>query len=405
MSRKSAPGVLFRQGVYAGIALSALILFTTPARAQRGQRGGGAPHPRSMPMPMPRMAPPPMARMPRAPMSMPRPAPMPRPEPPMARPAPPPVRQPQPEPTRPAVRNPHPAPAQQRNTNTQPGEPSPSSPAFTLGSGRRPAYTPITSAKQLMASQRALASSNFHPYSIYTQPLWFGFGWDAYSWSGFGWGGLGWNPLMCGPFQLSYFSNNPAFLANYYTCFDPAAYYSLFGYNPFFNNFGFGPFSSTSFLFGAGNLGPNCLLCSSYGYDPFTFGMYNSLAPDPYMPTLGSSVNISNGDLPGLLPSTSVPEPSSATTGEAPSYSYVKPSSTNQTITLVLTDGTKIQASQYKLAANGMFHYVTTTGQAEEIPFSQVDIKATMQANPDKGVDFLVPTSQQPQPQPQTKLR
>jgi hypothetical protein len=242
-------------------------------------------------------------------------------------------------------------------------------------------------------------------YNPYASPAWFGYGWAGYGFGGYGWGGLGWSPLVCDPFQLSYFSTDPAFLAAYYACFDPNAYYSLFGYSPFFNNFGFGPFSSTSFLFGAGYLDLNCLLCSSYGYDPFTFGMYNSLSPDPYMPTLGSSVSISNGDLPGLVPTASVPEPSSATAGEAPSYSYVKPSTTSQTITLVLTDGTKIQAKEYRLTANGMFHYVTTGGQTEEIPFSQVDIKATMQENPDKGTDFLVPTPEQSEPQPRTKLR
>jgi hypothetical protein len=274
---------------------------------------------------------------------------------------------------------------------------------FAPRNGRRPAYTPINSAKQLMAGQRALASSKS---IVYTGQ---GYGsWGGYGWTGYGWGGFGWNPLFigngyfCDPFSLMMLYGDPA-------CFIPGAYMygynPMFGYDPFLANFWFGPFSSTSLLFGPSFLGPNCLLCSPYGYDPFTFGMYNSLAPDPYMPTLGSSVSISNGDLPGLVPTTSVPEPAPATSGGASAYTYASPSATNQPVTLVLTDGTKIQATQYELTANGMFHYVTTGGQAEKIPFTQVDIKATMSANSDKGVNFLVPQSPQTAPQTQARQR
>jgi hypothetical protein len=246
----------------------------------------------------------------------------------------------------------------------------------------------------MTASDPVSASSNTYTYAAYTgRPL------GGYGWTGYGWGGYGWNPLFigggyfCDPFSLMLYGD-PA-------CFIPGAYmygyYPMFGYDPFFANFGFaGPFSSSSLLFGAGLLGPNCLLCSSFGFDPF---LSDSFALDPYRPTPGNSAGISNGDLSVLLTTTAVPESADATTSPATSYTYANPAATNQPVTLVLTNGKTIQATEYKLTAYGTFRYVTTSGETETIPLAEVDIQATMKANQDKGVDFLVPKARQTAPQ------
>jgi hypothetical protein len=324
---------------------------------------------------------------------------MPRPVTPMPRPAPT-VRQP--HPTRPVIRNPQPAPAQPRTTDTDSSRTSSTSSPFTLIYPRRPVYTPTTTTKEFMAGQRALLSSKTYP--VYTGQ---GFtGWGGYGWSAYSWGGFGWSPLFFG----AYFCDPISMMMQYGypVCFFPPAYlygyYPMFGYDPFLANFaGFGLFSSPNLLFGSGFLGPNCSLCSSPAFDPFTLGLYGALPFDPYVPTPSSSVSISDGDLPGLVPTNAAPESSSTTGDGSSAYTYVNPSSTGTPITLVLTNGTKIEATQYQLTGNGMFEYVTTGGRMGKIPFTQVDVKATMEANPDKGEDFLVPQSQPSQPQNQSR--
>jgi hypothetical protein len=407
MRRQSTGGILIRKGVRAGIVLSTITLFSATSWAQRGTaRGSGAPSTR-MPMPQRHIAPPSTPPMRQAPTSMPRPQPpaarrlpMPRPEPRVSRPVPSPVRPARPMP--PAARDPRPAPAQPRSTDTNSSDSSSNSTPFTLDNLRRPVYTHTTSTKEMMASQRARANSR--TYSGYTGQgfgSWGGYGWPAYGLGSFGWSSLFIGGYFCDPFSLMMLYGDPM-------CFVPGAYLNgygpMFGYNPFLVNFGgFGLFSSTNLFFGAGFLGQNCRLCSSPAFDPFTMGLYGASPYDPYKPALGSSVSISEGDLPGLVSTTDVPEPSPAKSDGSSSYTYVTPSSTGTPITLVLTDGTKIEATQYQLSANGMFRYITTSGRVGKISFTQVDIKATMKANSDKGVDFLVPKNQQPESQDQEK--
>jgi len=233
-----------------------------------------------------------------------------------------------------------------------------------------------------------------------------GYGWGGYGWGGYGWGGYGWAPLFigagftCDPFSLLLMYGGPV-------CISPGAY--GFGFDPFLFNFGLAQYFSAGRFYGTPisplYLGPNCLLCTSYALNPYASGMSNSLLYDPYMtPLESSSISISNGALPGLLsaPATSAP-PLGTPAGGAASYTYATPSTARQPVTLVLTNGTKVEATQYRLAGDGQIHYVTTSGKAEAIPFLQLDMKATMNANRDKGVDFLVPSQKQPKPQPQAK--
>lgn len=417
MSERSSREVLFRKCMRAGIALSLAAVVAAPAWAQRGQnRGGSARPPMQMHMPQGRMNSPRMP-MPRAPMTrpmrMPRPAPMPR----MRTPSQPPVRSaPMPR-VRPPVRSGSPrsgspapaarAPAQPRTAGAgRDGGPSPDGVPFTSESARRPAYTPAASGtfKERMARIRAMEDSRHQqqqPFYTYSQPYYPGlWGWGGFGWAGFGWG-YGWSSLYfgssltCDPFSL---------LTNWTPlCFSPAAYY--YGFDPFPFNTGLGPFSYNSLYYG-GPLSPlyyggNCLLCTSYDLNSYTWGLSGSSLGDPYMsPLQSSSVTISNGSLPGLLPAPANSEPTLATPGGVlPSYTYATPATTNQPVTLVLTNGTKVEATQYRLGADGSFHYVTVAGEPEAIPFAQLDMKATMKANQDKGVDFLVPKPQQPKPQ------
>ena len=254
-----------------------------------------------------------------------------------------------------------------------------------------------------MARIRGIENSNRQPvHTYYYQPYYPGlWGWGGFGWAGFGWG-YGWNSLYFG----SGFACDPYSLLTPYAspfCIGPAAYY--YGSNPFLFNFGLGPFSYNSLYYG-GPLSPlyygaNCLLCTSFDLNPYTSGMSGSYLGNPYMtPLQSSSITISNGSLPGLLPAPANSEPTLATPGGVlPSYTYATPTSTNQPVTLVLTNGTKVEATQYRLGADGSFHYVTAAGEPETIPFDQLDMKATMKANQDKGVNFLVPKPQQPKPQ------
>ena len=236
---------------------------------------------------------------------------------------------------------------------------------------------------------------------------WGGYGWNGYGWGGYGWGGYGWAPLFIGGFSCDPFNTGLLLMYGGPVCINPGAYW--FGFDPFLFNFGLAPYFSASQFYGTPisplYLGPNCLLCSSFALNPYASAMPNSLLYDPYMtPLESSSISISNGALPGLLPApaTSAP-PLDTPAGGASSYTYATPSTARQPVTLVLTNGTIVQATQYRLAEDGQIHYVTTSGKAETIPFLQLDMKATMNANRDKGVDFLVPNPQQPKPQPKTK--
>lgn len=239
-----------------------------------------------------------------------------------------------------------------------------------------------------------------HVYKYYPSYLPAFWGWGGFGW-GLGWG-YGWNSLYfgsgftCDPFTLLTPYWNPL-------CISPAAYY--YGFDPFLFNFGLGPFPSSSLFYGRPlsplYYGANCLLCTSFDFYPYASGLPASLQPDPYMrPLQSSSVTISNGSLPGLLPAPATSEPTLATpAGVLPSYTYATPAATNQPVTLVLTNGTKVEATQYRLGADGSLHYVTVAGKPETIPFDRLDMKATMKANQDKGVDFLVPKPQEPKPQ------
>lgn len=416
MSEKSAREVLFRKSVRAGIALSLAAMVAGPAWAQRGQsRGGGARPPRQMQMPRGRVSPP---RMPMPRPRMPRPAPMPRRapsmRPPTPRPAPPVRRAPTPRrEVHPPVRTggsrpvaPAPAPAQPRNAAHSDGGTSPARVPVTSESARIPAYTPTASRtfKERMARIRGNANRNRPPVYAYYQPYPYPYGF--WGWGGFGWGlgwGSGWNSLYIGSgFNCNPFSPLLPYWAGW--CTGPASYY--YGFDPFLFNFGFGlgPFSSTSLFYGPlspAYSGPNCLLCTSYSFNPYASVLPASLQPDPYVtPLQSSSVTISNGALPGLLTAPPTSDPSLATPGGSlTGYTYATPDAKNQPVTLVLTNGTKVEATQYRLGADGSLHYVTVAGKPEAIPFNQLDMKATMKANQDKGVDFLVPKPQEPKPQ------
>jgi hypothetical protein len=332
-----------------------------------------------MPMPMPqgRMEHPAMPRMPSPP--MPRQQPMTRP-------------MPQPGPTQqpvPPVRRALPVPAPPRKAENGSSTSRSRSFGFSPDAVRKPAYTPWSYLEQQKARQSASAngssSTTFYAY----QPA-------AWDWAGYGWGGFGWNSwyltglYSCDPFSLLNLYGGPV-------CFGPTAY--EYGFDPFLLNFGLASYDT----FSPFSWGSNCLFCSSLSLDPFTIGMTDSFQLDPYQETFGSSsIAGGSGSLSGVSAPGAGDSSLAAPGGELSTYAYATPPLPKTPVTLVLSDGTTVEARQYRLAADGSLHYVTTAGKQTTIPFGRLDMKATMKANRDKGVEFLVPVDgSQPAAKPQ----
>lgn len=233
-----------------------------------------------------------------------------------------------------------------------------------------------------MARQRAFQEAH-------SSVLYYGYQPALWDWGGFGWGGFGWNSLyFAGPFPCDPFSLMTLYVGP--VCFSPASY--GYGFDPFLFDFGLASYLSPGYAYGMPlspfYFGPNCLSCTSL--DLFPVGMPESFWLNPSMTPLGSP-SISNGAVSGL-----VSKPASASWLAEPggilsTYAYATPPATHTAVTLVLKDGTKIQATRYRLDADGSFHYATTSGTQETIPFNRLDVNATMKANGGKGVNFLVP--------------
>lgn len=247
---------------------------------------------------------------------------------------------------------------------------------------RKPAYTPWNYLKQRKGQQGASATGQGSPtYYAYQPALW--------NWAGYGWGGFGWNSWyltnlgFCDPFSFPTLYGNPL-------CFNPSGY--GYGYDPFLFNFGMSSYNTFSPYY----WGYDCLFCSSLSLNPFTVGMPDSFQLYPYVETPGSSsITGGSGSLKGLVSAPGSGDASlAAPGGKLSTYAYATPPLPKTPVTLVLTDGTKVEATQYRLAADGSLHYRTTTGAQVTIPFKRLNMKATMKANRGKGVNFLAPVAE-----------
>jgi hypothetical protein len=294
---------------------------------------------------------------------------------------------------------------------------------------RRPAYTPLTpgAIRDRIASFRAFQQpvasgglgwpSGGYNSGGYSYNYGYGFGYG-----GFGFGGFGWGPLFFG----SGFFCDPLGL---WICYSPAGYFpgsSFYLFPTMAYMAPFGPFPY-SFSYYPGSLfynspispvyfGGYCPLCSSTVYNPFAFGLNTG---NSYLTPLESSVLISNGVMPGLQSASSMGAAISGNDSEAtsdssaagetaadadagPSRSVTVFASQNprpgEPLTLIFSNGTTVQATEYWLGNDGQVHYVTSAGAKYAVPLDQLDLTGTVDANSQKGVQFLLPPSPQPQP-------
>lgn len=152
-----------------------------------------------------------------------------------------------------------------------------------------------------------------------------------------------------------------------------------FGWYGGFNSYNVGFFSP--FLMNSWDMPFGASSCFSSGLSPYrtsTFGTFS-----PAAATTKALETTSVGPW-GLTTSST-----SATLFEAKNPAPGEP------VTLVLTNGTTVRATQYWVG-NGQLHYVTAAGVSAAVPVAQLDMDATMKLNERNGVHFLAPSPAAP---------
>lgn len=274
----------------------------------------------------------------------------------------------------------------------------------------------------------------FYPSSNY------GSTWNSGYWGGNYWGSGYWGSgywgsgiyfgagYFCDPFYMwTWGCYNPyaMFTAGYPYYFDPAFAYlfpspffsfSLFsGPYPYLGSYPFGYPSYSSLLYGtpfsSTVFGSFCPLCTTSNSNFSLFTLDNPyLLTTSQLPT-GSSASLTNGgtlssadaasasSTAGTSSGSALFAPAPTGSGQPATVSGTKLPAATQPVSLVFTDGSTVQATQYWLA-DGKLHYVTVAGQSQAIPLGQFDIQATMKANQRNGVRFLPPAPRQQKTEP-----
>ena len=389
MNERLNRDVLLRKTARAASIFSVAALLAAPAWAQRGRAGGPPMRMPSMPapMPMPRMSPPM------------RQTPMPGPMPPMRPPENMPRYNPAPRPVFHAPipeRMPNPGRRGKFGPRSGPiGPPRGYMPTRAEGI-RMPVYTPMTSNAYRARVAAMRAYQNQLGMSAYTFPAYLT--------------GYAWNPFFFGfgdPFDFAFFSGTGCSGLSPFSSLTFNPYSAGFAYPPFANPlFGPGlfcgdPFSPAYFQSSASF----CPLCGSFGFDTFALGLNNAGFLDPLSALAPSSSFSPAGGFAGSwntqgssalaydgFAGTSPPDSFSATALSSSEFATNQPASGDR-VTLVFTNGSTMDATQYWLGNKGNFHYVTSSGQAVTVPLAELDMPATMAANRRKGVQFLTPSS------------
>lgn len=97
---------------------------------------------------------------------------------------------------------------------------------------------------------------------------------------------------------------------------------------------------------------------------------------------------------------TAIPDPASATepalednapAAQADSTAPDQPAQPQDPSVLVFRDGHQLEVQNYAIVGGTLYDF--TPGHARKVPLSQLDLPATVKANDDRGVDFVVPAS------------
>ncbi len=311
-------------------------------------------------------------------------------------------------------------------------------PTIFLPSGsegaRRPVYTHQTANTyyQRVMAARVIESRYNNSNYYYNTNYGYGYGYYPYGYSGFWGSGFLWSPFLmsydmwCDPFNLFWQFPDPACLANYGYALDFSLYpysvggpFSFFGYGPSDFTSSYSPcyFNSpdiflSSYPFSPLDLNWNDTLCGPTGFGPFAFGLNGMFLSSPllFSPYTGASASraaSSSGNanlyVAGSAPLSSAEGFSAVVSpngGPQPAFhdADLSPNSAREPLTLVFSSGKKMQATGYWLDSQDQLHFVNAQGQSETIPASQLNMKATIKANPGKGIELL--SSPAPKPQP-----
>ena len=315
-------------------------------------------------------------------------------------------------------------------------------PAIFLPSGPEGAHRPVFTHQtantywQRVVAARAVESQYQNSLYYYGTNYGYGYGYYPYGYYGFWGSGFALDPYFmsyntwCDPFNPFWQFPDPACLSNYGFSLNFSLYpysfggpFSFFGSGPSYFASSYSPcyFNSPSIFFSSGpfsplDLGWNDTLCGPTGFGPFGLGLNSSFLSSPllYSPYTGaaaSSVSSSPGSadlfVAGSAPLATLSSTEAISTvvssngGSQPVFhdADLSPNSASEPLTLVFSNGKKVRATQYRLDAHGQLHFVNAQGQKESVPASQLNMKATVKANPGKGMELLSSPSPDPQPQ------
>ena len=100
-----------------------------------------------------------------------------------------------------------------------------------------------------------------------------------------------------------------------------------------------------------------------------------------------TDVGVGNPEAAPLAAST----PGDTIAAQAGSAAGSQPAQPQDPSVLVFRDGHQLQVQNYAIVGDMLYDF--TPGHARKVPLSQLDLPATVKANDDRGVDFVIPAS------------